>query len=205
MSFLKYFTKQEKMSLPDSSGSRSVKVPSSAIASTNREEQKISASLSASSESKKRGPYSKSFSPQIKAEIGRYAAENRVASTLRRYVSKHPDLKESTVRTWRNMYSQELMRVRSGTKMGATTIQELPSKKKGHPYLLGEKLEKQVQSYLIALRDRGGVVNTAIVLACAKGIVKNYDSNLLAANGGHLVLTSNWGKSLLRRMGFVKR
>ena len=58
---------------------------------------------------------------------------------------------------------------------------------------------------MIALRDRGGVVNTAIVLACAEGIVKNHDSNLLAANGGHLVLTSNWGKSLLRRMGFVKR
>ena len=71
--------------------------------------------------------------------------------------------------------------------------------------MLGEELDKQVQSYLIALRERGGVVNTAIVLACAEGIVKNYDSNILAANGGHLVLTSNWGKSVLRRMGFVKR
>ena len=49
------------------------------------------------------------------------------------------------------------------------------------------------------------MVNTAIVLACAEGIVKNYDSNLLAANGGQLAFTSNWGKSLLRRMGFVKR
>ena len=48
------------------------------------------------------------------------------------------------------------------------------------------------------------MVNTAIVLACAEGIIKNYDSNLLAANGWNLVPTSNWGKSLLRQMGFVK-
>ena len=30
-------------------------------------------------------------------------------------------------------------------------------------------------------------------------------SNLLSDNGGHIVLTNNWAKSLLRRMGFVKR
>ena len=42
-------------------------------------------------------------------------------------------------------------------------------------------------------------------MACAEAIIKNKDSNLLSDNGGHIVLTSNWGKSLLRRMGFVKR
>lgn len=101
------------------------------------------------------------------------------------------------------MYSEELKkRVRSGTN---TSIQELPSKRRGRPFLLGEELDKQVQSYLIALRKSAGVVNTAIVLACAEGIVKSHDSNMLTANGGHLVLTKNWGKSILRRMGFVKR
>ena len=206
MALLKYFAKQKETNLPDPSGALSREVPSSAIVSANKV-QKI-ASSPESTQSKKRGPYSKSFSPQVKAEIGRYAAENGVGSTLRRYVSKHPDLKESTVRTWRNVYTQELKKrvsVRSGTEAVATRIQELPSKKRGRPYLLGEELDKQVRSYLIALRERGGVVNTAIVLACAEGIIKNYDSNILAANGGHLVLTRNWGKSILSRMGFVKR
>ena len=92
------------------------------------------------------------------------------------------------------MYSQELTSVRSGTKMGAISIQELPSKKRAHPFLLGKELDKQVQSSLIALRGRGGVVNRGIILACAEGIVKNHDSNLLAASGGNLVLTSNWGQ-----------
>ena len=55
MSLLKYFTKQEKTSLPDPSDSLSMKVPSSSIASANKEVQKISASLSASSEFVKSG------------------------------------------------------------------------------------------------------------------------------------------------------
>ena len=100
MALLKYFAKQKETNLPDPSGALSREVPSSAIVSANKEVQKI-ASSSESTQSKKRGPYSKSFSPQVKAEIGRYATENGVASTLRRYMSKHPDLKESTVRTWR--------------------------------------------------------------------------------------------------------
>ena len=68
--------------------------------------------------------------------------------------------------------------------------------------LLGDKLDKQVH---IALRERGAVVNTAIVLVCAKGIVMKKDINLLSSNGGHILLPSNWGKSTLRCMGFVKR
>lgn len=107
MALFKYFAKLNKTNLPDTTRTLSRKVPSSAIVSANNEVKKI-ASSSENSESKKRGPYSKSFSRQVKAEIGRYATENGVASTLRRYVSKHPDLKESTVRTWRNTYSQEL-------------------------------------------------------------------------------------------------
>ena len=34
---------------------------------------------------------------------------------------------------------------------------------------------------------------------------KKQDSNLLASNGGPIVLTKSWEKCLLRRMGFVKR
>ena len=37
----------------------------------------------------------------------------------------------------------------------------------------------------------------AIVVSYAEGIIKNKDSNLLASNGGHVVLTKYWGKNLL--------
>jgi len=84
-------------------------------------------------------------------------------------------------------------------------ITELPSKKKGRSLLLGELLDGQVQSYIKELRSKGAVVNTAIALACAEGVVMHHDSNLLATNGGHITISKDWAKSLLCRMGYVKR
>ena len=42
-------------------------------------------------------------------------------------------------------------------------------------------------------------------MACAEGVVKSYDSNLLVCNGGHMLLTKHWAKYLMEWMGFVKR
>ena len=84
-------------------------------------------------------------------------------------------------------------------------MKALPEKKRGRPLLLEEELEMQVRAYLTTLRENGAVVNTAIAIACAEGIVRNKDSNLLAPNGGHIALTKHWGRHLLRRMGYVKR
>lgn len=39
------------------------------------------------------------FTPQLKAEIGKRAAEHGVVSTLRHYLKNHLTLEESTVRT----------------------------------------------------------------------------------------------------------
>ena len=62
----------------------------------------------------------------------------------------------------------------------------------------------QVQAYLHALRANGADVNTAIAIACAEGIVRSKDSNLLACNGGHISLSKHWGKHLLSHMGYLK-
>ena len=48
-------------------------------------------------------------------------------------------------------------------------------------------------------------MNTAIVSACAMGVLKSHDSNLLQCNGRHIVLTKQWAKYLMERMGLVKR
>ena len=70
---------------------------------------------------------------------------------------------------------------------------------------MGSTLDKQVQAYLLATREAGGVVNSEIAIAAAMGTVRKQDSNLLAQNGGHIVLTRDWARSLLGRMGYVKR
>ena len=85
------------------------------------------------------------------------------------------------------------------TKIGKDrdhVIKELPMKKTGRALILGELIDKQVQEYLKKLRANGSVKNTSIV--------KNHDSNLTQINGGHISLTKNWAKYLIKRMGFVK-
>ena len=58
--------------------------------------------------------------------------------------------------------------------------------------------------FLKQLRSNGAVINTAIVMATAEGIVNNEDSNLLAKNGGTIVLSKHWACSIMTRMNFVK-
>lgn len=77
--------------------------------------------------------------------------------------------------------------------------------KRGRPLLLGKELDDQVKAYISALRNKGGVINSAIVKSCAIGIVMKTDIKLLKCNGGHIDVTKNWALSFLDRLGFVKR
>ena len=82
-------------------------------------------------------------------------------------------------------------------------ITKLESVPRGPPFLLGKEMDMQVQEYIKSLWESGGVVNSKIVMA--EGIVKSHDNNLLQENGGHIVLSKSWEKSVLGRMGYVKR
>ena len=66
-------------------------------------------------------------------------------------------------------------------------------------------MASQVQSYLRALREGGGAINTAIAKAAARGIVVSQNRTLLTEYGGGVELGKEWARSLLRRMGFVNR
>ena len=57
---------------------------------------------------------------------------------------------------------------------------------------------------ITALHCNGAVVNSAIVMACAEGLVKSHDGKLLQANGGQIAITKPWAQSLLLRMGHIK-
>ena len=55
------------------------------------------------------------------------------------------------------------------------------------------------------LRAASGVVNTLVVIGAAEEIVSYRDISKLSSHGGHIEITKTWAKSLLQRMGFVKR
>ena len=129
----------------------------------------------------------------------------RAASTVSCFAKsdrQKRNLTPSTIYAWKEKYLQELAKRRHEDK---PEVDELPAKKKGRPLMLGAELDKLVELYLKELRSKGAVVNSAIVMAAAEGIVKTKDSNLLAKNGGPILISKDWAKSLMTRMSFVKR
>ena len=71
--------------------------------------------------------------------------------------------------------------------------------------MLGSELDEQVKSYLKDVREKGGGIDTTVVIASAEAMVKKVDKNLLKDNGGPIDLTATWAKSLLHHIGYVKR
>ena len=203
MALLKYLRLKSGSStsknLPDENGPLCKEVPASSIREANMEVMEVMRSSAG-----KRASYLK-IAAEKKAVIAKYAAENGIVAALGHFAKDYPDgsLKESTVRGWKKEYLNELARrKRNGEEL---SVKSLPSAKTGRPLTLGSTLDNQVQAYLIATREAGGVVNSEVAIAAAVGIVRKKDSNLLAQNGGHIVLTRDWARSLLGRMGFVKR
>ena len=120
-------------------------------------------------------------------------------------------ISESTVHGFKSVYQKEIKKMKrklvetdsadSSDDLGVT---ELNPSKRGRKTLLDEKLDSKVQFFIKSVRDSGGVVNSAIVRAAAKGIVLSHERSLLFENGGHIELTKSWAKFLLKRMNMVK-
>ena len=148
---------------------------------------------------KKRGVYQK-LSSKEKAAIGKYASEHGVASAVRRYKDKN--LKESSVRDWRNSYQKELAERSKMAKIGEEVcVDALPGKKRGKPPLLGEKLDGHLQEIILGMRSRGTPIGTSVVIGIGTGILLKHKK----ATASSFKLTKEWAKSVLRRMGFTKR
>ena len=202
MALLKYFKKASVLPSPD--GPLSDHMPSARIAAANKEVQKIM-NLVEDDSTSKRGSYTK-YSNEERTRVAKRASEMGVTSTIRFFKKDFPDrpLKESTVRTWKKQYELQLKaRIISGRSTNLTKME--PRAKRGCPFLLGVCMDKELQMYITTLRGAGCVINSAIVMGAAEGIVKKHNSNLLATNGGHIEINKGWAKGLLNRMGFVKR
>lgn len=115
------------------------------------------------------------------------------------------EVKVSSVQTWKRKYMDKIRHKHQAGEVNNLSMKSLPVKKRGRPLLLGEKLDSEVKCYIQAVRGGGEVMTTAITTVAATAIVKKSDRNLLAKNRGSITITSNWAKSLLSRMNFVKR
>ena len=74
--------------------------------------------------------------------------------------------------------------------------------------LIGDTLDAQVKAYVRVSQAKGCVVNTSLIIACGMGIVKKSNPDLLKDDfrrDNKEFLSKSWAKSLLGRMGYVKR
>ena len=140
------------------------------------------------------------LSLEIKAEIGKYASENGVAKAVRHY--EDLNVKDSSVRDWRDAYLKEVRIQRKTVKPGEEiVVTKLPSKKRGRPVLIGEKFDKQLQEKLVEMRRRGMPIGTSAVIGIGLGILKKHRSK----SDCSIKLNKEWARSVLRRMGFTKQ
>ena len=97
---------------------------------------------------KSRGTYQR-LSDEERATVGKFSSEHGVASTVRRFEAYK--LAESSIRDWRNLYRRELALKSGEVKVGQEIcIDALPSKKRGRPPLLGEKLDCHLREKFLA-------------------------------------------------------
>ena len=189
--------------LPNPYGPLNSKVPPGAIEIANKKVAEIVAPPTADLEptSSARKYYIKLMPAQI-FTVGKRAAEHGTTAAMRyysyNYSNQFASLKKTIVRRLKNQYLEQVSHNKNSQQ--GESIQELPLKKNGRPLMLG-KLDQQVREYIRDLRAQGIVINTAVVLGAAEGIIMHKDANLLSS----CHLTEGWAKYLLRRMGFVKR
>lgn len=141
----------------------------------------------------KRGNYA-SYSPELRAEIGKYASEHGNLAAVQYYKEKLGfEIPESTVRGLRDKYL--IKRVR-----GKKEVLSIGFAQRGRPMRLG-KYDEIVQDCIRELVRDGEKVSSFLAIATAKQVLMQYEPNLLEEYGGPVKLNPTWAKSFLKRIG----
>ena len=96
------------------------------------------------------------FTEEQRFEIGKYAAVNRATNAVKQFKNTDSRLtfSESTARKLRHRYNDI-------TKQKRVVDNKMPRLKLGRPLFFGVVLDEKVKHFLLQLRKKGGVVNTA--------------------------------------------
>uniref|UniRef100_A0A0L8GP41 DDE-1 domain-containing protein n=1 Tax=Octopus bimaculoides TaxID=37653 RepID=A0A0L8GP41_OCTBM len=139
-------------------------------------------------EKRKRGEYTK-FTTTEQSDIVRYPIQHGNMADTRHFDKIYGcPVSESTIRGYVKKLKNELKSTKN-----IDDVFELPPAKRGRPLLLGEDLDNHMIHNIKSLHDS------------ALGIVKNQDHTQLKEYGSPIDISDSLAKSILKRMGFVKR
>jgi len=87
---------------------------------------------------------------------------------------------------------------------GGGDVSTLPHSPRGAPLMFGD-LDSEIQTWVRRTRIAGGVMNVRTLKAGAEAVITRHARHRLKKYGGHVEITDDVCRSILRRMGFVKR
>lgn len=192
MALFKYFSRDTTIKRTSSLSEKENEVVKSFVSKTTKE-------------SRRSAGYNE-YTAEERAAIGKYTVENGPAKACRHFSKTlGRTLPESTARKLKKEYLAKLKEQVRDSSSSVEPIRLLPTKKQGRPLLLGQELDQVIQEVIRDIRRSGGVVNTTIVVATTRGVISAKNPSLLRENGGHLSVSPSFAKSVLKRMGYVKR
>ncbi|XP_049814821.1 uncharacterized protein LOC126262313 [Schistocerca nitens] len=164
---------------------------------TKKSQKKV---LSRSFKGCKRGNYCV-YSPELRAEMGRYAAEHGSQQACLYF--KHVlgvEIPSSTMRTLRDKYLLKREHCTFDQKVLNKEVTSLGYGQRGRPMRLG-KYDEEVRRCIQEIVKTGEPVSSYLVIETARQVLMQYDPSLLEENGGNIKLNVSWAKSFLRRTG----
>ena len=140
----------------------------------------VQGSLECDRSSRKR-KYTTTFTPENRASIGHYAAENGNASAVKNTELRTMWAEHRALLKRKYLEEVKLRRIMTGVEF--EEVRSLPKRMCGKKVLLGE-LDVKVQDYIQALCSAGTPIGSSVVMAAATGIVMACDRTLLHGHGG---------------------
>ena len=144
---------------------------STATSDISRVDMQVISDFVSSEKSVNRSSQYRKWTDKQRYTIGKNAAENSNANTLSKFKTEFPNLSESTLRTFKKRYYEEVRKCKEKLE-GSKSITKY-TQKTGRPYLLGE-LDEIVQKHIRSLNKKGSVINTTIAKATAKALISKY-------------------------------
>ena len=132
------------------------------------------------------------YSGEMRAKIGKHAAENGNEKARKHFSKDFPDLKESTIRNFKKKYYVKLAEAR---KAGNTELICLPSKVRGRPPILMD-LDNKLLTVLKGIQSRAGVINVHVVRGVTHALIT---SNPAMTHLNNFDMPRSWVHSICKR------
>ncbi|KAJ8008171.1 hypothetical protein DPEC_G00102000 [Dallia pectoralis] len=137
---------------------------------------------------RRRGAYLK-YTPKQRAKVARMCMEfgaQMAAEMMSQELGRR--ISPNTVRSMRISYEQAVK------SMGVQNVEDLPHLRR-QIYMFDE----EISLFVLARRRAGAKVSPSTLMVAMRDIVSRRNPEMLAENGGHIVVSTSWARSWLRR------